>query len=280
MAGYTKLFSSIIHSTIWREPPEVCKVWVTMLAMADRNGVVEASVPGLADAARVSVARCRKVLDVLASPDADSRSQDFEGRRIKAVDGGWLLLNHARYRAKLEADEKRIQTAARVRRHRENRANVTPEVTHDQKSNDVTPSRSDPSPDPSPTPEAERESAQRDAAASDDETVIPLDLIERARSHSVFSDVAKALPGVTIEQLEDSAREFLTYWTIGEGTGRRRRQWMRKLREHLRRAFHENRLRAPGAIEHDARAPNGHRQAKSGSLADSLAFMREELERG
>jgi hypothetical protein len=37
------------------------------------------------------------------------------------------------------------------------------------------------------------------------------------------------------------------YWTIGEGMGQRRPLWMRKLREHIRRAHREGRLRAPGA---------------------------------
>ena len=53
MSGYTKLHSNIIHSTIWRAPNHVRLVWITMLALCDRDGVVEASVPGLADAARV-----------------------------------------------------------------------------------------------------------------------------------------------------------------------------------------------------------------------------------
>lgn len=52
MSGYTKLFSSIIDSTIWRESKETKIVWITMLAKADRYGVVEASLPGLADAAK------------------------------------------------------------------------------------------------------------------------------------------------------------------------------------------------------------------------------------
>jgi len=57
-AGYTKLFSSIVHSTVWRESNHVRLVWVTLLALCDRDGRVEASVPGLADAARVTVPEC------------------------------------------------------------------------------------------------------------------------------------------------------------------------------------------------------------------------------
>ena len=107
MSGFTKLFNSILASTIWREDSSTRLVWITMLAMADRRGVVEASVPGLADFARVPVQECRAALERLAAPDPDSRSQTREGRRIETIQGGWLLINFAEYRNKLSADERR-----------------------------------------------------------------------------------------------------------------------------------------------------------------------------
>jgi hypothetical protein len=107
MAGYTKLFSSILASTVWREDADTRLVWITLLAMADKHGVAEGSVPGLADFARVPVENTRRALAKLAAPDPDSRSQEHEGRRIQSVDGGWLLLNHAKYRERLNLDERR-----------------------------------------------------------------------------------------------------------------------------------------------------------------------------
>lgn len=105
--GYTKLFSSILASTIWREPNHVRLVWITLLAMADKDGVCEASVPGLADLARVPITDCEDALRTLAAPDAYSRTSDHDGRRIEPVDGGWLLLNHSKYREKMNAEERR-----------------------------------------------------------------------------------------------------------------------------------------------------------------------------
>ena len=107
MVGYTKLFGSIIASTIWREPDHVRLVWITMLAAANQHGVVEASVPGLADFARVTVDQCRDALRVLSAPDPDSRTSDHEGRRIEMIEGGFKLLNHAKYRSKLNEDDRR-----------------------------------------------------------------------------------------------------------------------------------------------------------------------------
>ena len=119
MAGFTKLFSDIIHSTIWREDNETRIVWVTMLAMADSRGEVHASVPGLADAARVDLDECIVALKKLSLPDKWSRSKDYEGRRIEEIQGGWLLLNHARYKRKLSNDDQREQARMRQRRKRE-----------------------------------------------------------------------------------------------------------------------------------------------------------------
>ena len=69
-----------------------------MLAMADRKGRVWASVPGLANRARVSLEDTETALGTLLAPDRYSRTPDFDGRRIEPIDGGWKLLNHAKYR--------------------------------------------------------------------------------------------------------------------------------------------------------------------------------------
>jgi hypothetical protein len=104
---FTKLFNSILDSTIWQEPPPTKLVWITMLAMADRNGEVHASIPGLAKRAGVTLSECEHALECLLSPDKYSRTQDHEGRRIKEIDGGFRLLNHGKYRALLSAEERR-----------------------------------------------------------------------------------------------------------------------------------------------------------------------------
>lgn len=121
MSEYAKLFKSIVHSTIWRAPNEVRLVWVTMLALKDRDGFVEASLPGLADAARVSLDECVKAIEALKAPDPYSRTPDNEGRRIADAAGGWVILNHEIYRERASKEERREKTAARVRRHRDRR---------------------------------------------------------------------------------------------------------------------------------------------------------------
>jgi hypothetical protein len=108
---FTKLFSSITESTIWVEPHPVRITWITMLAMADRQGRVFASIPGLANRARVTVEEAEKAIERFLSPDHYSRTPDNEGRRIEPIDGGWRLLNHAKYRAL--QDEETIKESKR-----------------------------------------------------------------------------------------------------------------------------------------------------------------------
>jgi hypothetical protein len=95
---FTKLFSSITESTIWSEPDHVRLCWITMLAMADRRGRIWGSIPGLANRARLSVDQVEDALTRFQRPDKYSRTPDHEGRRVEKIDGGWRLLNHAKYR--------------------------------------------------------------------------------------------------------------------------------------------------------------------------------------
>lgn len=131
MYSFTKLFQTITTSTIWCEPNATRLVWITMLAIADRKGRVGASIPGLASVARVSEAECETAINRFLSPDRHSRSQEHEGRRIAPIEGGWILLNHDKYRAMM--DEETVREAKRnyMRNSRAN-AKKTLQVTANQ----------------------------------------------------------------------------------------------------------------------------------------------------
>ena len=119
MSGYTKLFNSIVTSTIWTEDDKTRIVWITMLALADKHGEVQASIPGLARVAGVSVADCEKALEKFLSPDPYSRTPDDEGRRIESIEGGWVLLNHGKYRDLASKEESKASNAVRQKRWRD-----------------------------------------------------------------------------------------------------------------------------------------------------------------
>jgi len=125
MPTYTKLFGSIIASTIWLESDHTRLVWITMLALADKNGEVHASIPGLAKFAGVPLEACRAALVALMSPDPDSRTKTAEGRRIVEIDGGWELINHAKYRALASTADAIEANKVRQARFRKRNAEVT-----------------------------------------------------------------------------------------------------------------------------------------------------------
>lgn len=124
MPNYTKLFNSIVTSTIWTEDDKTRIVWITMLAMSDQNGEVHASVPGLARVAGVTLADCELALGKLLGPDPYSRTPDNEGRRIAPIDGGWELLNHRKYRAMASREDEKKSNAVRQERFRARHAPV------------------------------------------------------------------------------------------------------------------------------------------------------------
>ena len=129
MSSYVKLFSSILDSTVWDTSPETRVVWITLLAMADRDGVVEAAVPGLAKRAGVTLEQCEAALARFAAPDSYSRTKAHDGRRLEAIDGGWRLLNYEAYRDKATVAEKLKKAADRQKRWREREAERNASVT-------------------------------------------------------------------------------------------------------------------------------------------------------
>ena len=119
--GYTKLFSSIVASTIWREDDKTRIVWITMLAMKNERHIVEASIPGLADLARVTLPECEAALEKLESPDKYSRNQTNKGRRIEKCEGGWRILNGEYYRHQMSAEDRREYQKLYQREYRKTR---------------------------------------------------------------------------------------------------------------------------------------------------------------
>jgi hypothetical protein len=174
VSGYTKLFSSILNSTVWvGQTPATKLVWITMMALADRDGIVTASVAGLAKLAEVPRAECERALELFLAPDPDSSSREHDGRRIEAVDRGWRLLNHAKYRdlqgredqlARHRERQKRYRDRQSVSGARDGERDVT--VTGVTAMTPGDPIRSDPSPAPDPSPEVEEgtEAAQPPSA--------------------------------------------------------------------------------------------------------------------
>ena len=104
MSGFALVWGKMLESSLWvKESKETRLVWIALLVMKDQDGIVQCSVVGLADRAKVSLAECKEALRVLLSPDEDDTSKVLEGRRIVEVPGGWSVVNHDAYRFSTEA---------------------------------------------------------------------------------------------------------------------------------------------------------------------------------
>ena len=118
--NYTILKSSIIYSTIWDEDAETCKVWVTMLAMRNKDGEIFSSLPGLSHAARIGLEKTIKSVNKFLSPDPNSTTKEYEGRRIEVIDGGWRLLNHEKVKLEAQSANKAVYMKDYMKKKRAN----------------------------------------------------------------------------------------------------------------------------------------------------------------
>lgn len=104
---FTLIWASMLKSSVWLTmSKETRLVWVAMLLMKEADGVVRSGVPGIAHDAVLSPEEVRKALKELSLPDKDTNTQEHEGRRIKRVAEGWLILNHEKYRTSADIQEK------------------------------------------------------------------------------------------------------------------------------------------------------------------------------
>lgn len=156
--AYVKLDCGMLDSTLWidrcarelfitallmAEPWEVTKPLrqIKVRELVETNFEVPPGWYGFVPAASTGIIRrCgmeaesgMKGLERLGEPEAESRTPDFEGRRMVRVDGGWIILNFDRYRNKDHT------AAERSRRYRErNKASRVANVTSRVASRSVT----------------------------------------------------------------------------------------------------------------------------------------------
>ena len=134
---FVKLDTGILNSTLWLD--RNCReIFITSLLMAspkeftepqeaisvrslDKSGFVipagwygfiEAAGIGIVNRALLPAEEGMDALERLCSIDTESRSPQFEGRRLARVDGGYIVLNYMKYR------DKDHNVAERMRQYR------------------------------------------------------------------------------------------------------------------------------------------------------------------
>lgn len=81
-----------------------------MLALKDSDHIVRLNAYQLGQRSRKSEVEVLEALKVLSSPDTKRvEGQEFEGRRIRSVEEGWLILNGEKYREKVQLEMRRAR---------------------------------------------------------------------------------------------------------------------------------------------------------------------------
>lgn len=153
---------------------------------------------------------------------------------------GWQIHEYERWNdTREEVEKKRERARARMaklrgssREHSENLPRSSERVA-DGRSNSISISRSE-----APDPEGSAEGNQPDAPWPDGEpraTVCPLNLAERLPD-VMLAELASAY-GVGVSAIKRAVEEFVAYWTVGGGTGKRRALWPRVLRQDIKRKW-------------------------------------------
>ncbi len=107
---WAPLWSGIVDSSIWDESDTVCKVFLTILALKDSDHIVRLNAYQLWNRSRKSEVEVLEALRVLSSPDTKRvEGQEHEGRRIQAVEDGWLVLNGEKYRERVQVEMRRAR---------------------------------------------------------------------------------------------------------------------------------------------------------------------------
>ncbi len=100
-------------------------LFITLLALSDRDGIVYGSRSGLERAAMIDldVAEEHDPWRILMGPDDDSsdlmRNPENEGRRIEEIPGGFKIINYTYYRSLRDAEDRKAQNREAQQRHRE-----------------------------------------------------------------------------------------------------------------------------------------------------------------
>lgn len=131
---YTPIFKEFTTSSMWAKSSDTRIVWLYMMLHADPEGYLPGTVPGLAIAANVSLEATRQALEVFLSPDPDSNTQEFEGRRLEKVPHGWRILNFEYWRllAQHEAEKARKRRWINQKRGKQLQLPLPPEFLPDE----------------------------------------------------------------------------------------------------------------------------------------------------
>ena len=118
---YAKIFSQIYDSSI-AENYQVRHVFMDLLVLADRDGVLDMTPQAIARRTNIPMKVLMSALSALEQPDDQSRSPEGDGRRITRLDPhrdwGWQIVNFKAYHDLKDEDARRENNRRYQAEHR------------------------------------------------------------------------------------------------------------------------------------------------------------------
>ena len=124
---YVKIFTSIFDGSM-RGHADLILVFVNLICHADQDGVVDRHWQAIVDETGLSPARVKAAITALEGPDAESRSSNDNGRRIKRInperEWGWEIVNYKKYDGIRSAADRREYMRNFMAEKRKNSQNI------------------------------------------------------------------------------------------------------------------------------------------------------------
>lgn len=124
---FAKVFGQIFDSSI-AEDYNCRRMFMDLLVLADPTGAVDMTLEAISRRTNVPIEEVQKYITELCQPDAKSRSDLHEGKRLIPLDSrrdwGWQIVNYQHYRKLKDQEALRSYFRDAQRRSREKRKSV------------------------------------------------------------------------------------------------------------------------------------------------------------
>jgi hypothetical protein len=119
---FAKIFHQIFDSSI-AEDYVVRHVFMDLLVLCDRDGVVDMTIQAIARRTNTPGEIIRHGIEELSKPDRESRSAKEDGRRLVPIDShrdwGWQIVNYQHYRTVVDDEARRAYFRDKKREYRD-----------------------------------------------------------------------------------------------------------------------------------------------------------------
>lgn len=132
---YCKLFASLYQGTLRGKADEIL-VFTNLLAHCGVNGTVDKHFRAISEETGLPIERVKAAIEVLESPDPESRSPEENGARIVRLDEhrvwGWRIVNYGKYRAIRSEEDRAEQNRIAQQKWRERNKSKPPSAESKQ----------------------------------------------------------------------------------------------------------------------------------------------------